>query len=170
MEKPGWTAEGRAAAAQFTEAGVTPMEVVRTLSGMEFLEGMRAGRYPPPPIAIACDMMLFHVERGVAVFQGQPGFKFYNPLGTVHGGWISTLLDSCMGCAVHSMLEAATGFTSVELKINFVRPIFEKTGPLRAEGKVIHFGKQIATAEGKLTDESGKLYAHGTTTCLCFPI
>lgn len=86
MEKAGWAAQGRAATANFAEATVTPIEVVRTLSGMEFLEGMRAGRYPPPPIASACDMMLFHVERGVAVFQGTPGFKFYNPLGTVHGG------------------------------------------------------------------------------------
>lgn len=115
-------------------------------------------------------MTLIHVERGVAIFQGMPGFRFYNPLSTVHGGWISVMLDSCMGCSVHTMLEREIGYTTAELKINFVRPVFDKTGPLRAEGKVIHFGRQIATAEGKLVDESGKLYAHGTTTCLIFPM
>lgn len=170
MNPANWTEQGLAAAASFGEPGVTPPEQLRGLSGLEFLQGMREGRFPPPPIAAATDMTLIHVERGVAIFQGMPGFRFYNPLSTVHGGWISVMLDSCMGCSVHTMLEREIGYTTAELKINFVRPVFDKTGPLRAEGKVIHFGRQIATAEGKLVDESGKLYAHGTTTCLIFPM
>jgi len=170
MKPPNWAEQGRRAAAGLAEPGVTPLEQVRTLSGMEFLQGMLQGKFPPPPIAAAADMILYRVESGIAVFQGTPGARFYNPLGTVHGGWISTLLDSCMGCAVHSMLERGQGFTTAELKINFVRPIFDGSGPLRAEGKVIHFGRQIATSEGRLVDERGKLYAHGTTTCLIFPM
>jgi uncharacterized protein (TIGR00369 family) len=170
MGNTNWTEQAQNVAAGFAEAGVTPLEQVRRTSGIEFLQGMLQGRYPPPPIAGAADMILYRVEPGLAIFQGIPGFRFYNPLGTVHGGWISTLLDSCMGCAVHSMLERGQGFTTAELKINFVRPIFDKNGPLRAEGRVIHFGRQIATSEGKLVDERGKLYAHGTTTCLIFPM
>jgi uncharacterized protein (TIGR00369 family) len=170
MKPSAWTEQGIALAARFSQPGVTPLEQARTLPGIEFLQGMLDGRFPPPPIAAATDMILLSVERGAAVFQGSPGFRFYNPLGTVHGGWISTLLDSCMGCAVHTMIEPQQGYTTAELKINFVRPVFDKTGPLRAEGKVIHFGRQIATAEGRLVDEGGKLYAHGTTTCLIFPI
>jgi uncharacterized protein (TIGR00369 family) len=170
MDQANWTEQGRSAATAFAEPGVTPLEDVRELSGIEFLQGMLQGRLPPPPIAAASDMILYHVEPGVAVFQGTPGFRFYNPLGTVHGGWISTLLDSCMGCAIHSRLARGQGHTTMELKINFVRPVFDKTGPLRAEGRVIHFGRQVATSEGKLVDEGGKLYAHGTTTCLIFPL
>lgn len=169
MNQPNWTEQGRSASASFAAEGVTPLEQVRNTSGMEFLQGMLEGRFPPQPIAAAADMILYRVEPGTAVFQGTPGFRFYNPLGTVHGGWISTLLDSCMGCAVHTMLDRGQGFTTAELKVNFVRPIFN-SGPLRAEGKVIHFGRQVATAEGKLMDERGKLYAHGTTTCLIFPM
>jgi uncharacterized protein (TIGR00369 family) len=170
MDQANWTEQGRSAAIAFAEPGVTPIEDVRALSGIEFLQGMLQGRFPPPPIARATDMILYRVEPGMAIFQGTPGFRFYNPLGTVHGGWISTLLDSCMGCAIHSMLDRGQGYTTAELKINFVRPVFDKTGPLRAEGRVIHFGRQIATSDGKLVDESGKLYAHGTTTCLLFPM
>jgi uncharacterized protein (TIGR00369 family) len=168
MNQPTWTEQGQSAAAGFAEAGVTPLEQVRNVSGMEFLQGMLQGRFPPPPIAAAADMILYRVEPGIAIFQGTPGFRFYNPLGTVHGGWVSTLLDSCMGCAIHTMIVGGQGYTTAELKINFVRPIYDKSGPWRAEGKVIHVGRQIATAEGKLVDESGKLYAHGTTTCLIF--
>jgi uncharacterized protein (TIGR00369 family) len=170
MTQSNWTEEAQSIAARFSAEGVTPLERVRETSGIDFLQGMIEGRFPPPPIAGSSDMILYHVEPGLAIFQGKPGFRYYNPLGTVHGGWICTLLDSCMGCAIHSRLERGQGFTTTELNINFVRPIFEKTGPLRAEGRVIHFGKQIATSEGKLLDESGKLYAHGTTTCLIFPL
>jgi uncharacterized protein (TIGR00369 family) len=170
MNPSSWTEQGESVSARFAEAGVTPLETVRETSGIEFLQGIRDGRFPTPPIGGASDMILYHVEPGTAIFQGRPGVRFYNPLGTVHGGWISTLLDSCMGCAIHTRLERGQGYTTTGLSINFVRPIFEKTGPLRAEGRVIHVGKQTATSEGRLVDEAGKLYAHGTTTCLIFPI
>ena len=170
MKPSNWTEQAQSVADRSAEAGVTPLERVREVSGIEFLQGIIEGRFPTPPIGGASDMILYHVEPGVAIFQGMPAVRFYNPLGTVHGGWISTLLDSCMGCAIHSRLARGQGHTTTELHINFVRPVFEKTGPLRAEGRVIHFGRQIATSEGKLVDEAGKLYAHGTTTCLIFPL
>jgi uncharacterized protein (TIGR00369 family) len=102
------------------------------------------------------------------VFAATPSREHYNPLGSVHGGYISTLLDSCMGCAVHTELAPGQGFTSLELKVNFVRRVSAETGPVRAEGKVIHVGGQVATAEGRLVDGKGRLLAHGTTTCLVF--
>src|SRR5277367_5367640 len=105
MKPLDWVELARAAAG-LGAVGVTPLQEIRTLSGLEFLEGMLSGRFPPPPIATAADMVLAHVERGVAIFQGTPGFRFYNPLGTVHGGWISTMLDSCMACSAQTMLEA----------------------------------------------------------------
>jgi uncharacterized protein (TIGR00369 family) len=100
------------------------------------------------------------------MFQGEPTADFYNPIGSVHGGWAATLLDSCMACAVQSTLAAGRGYTTVELKVNLVRALSTDTGPVRAEGWVVHGGRQIATAEGRLTGADGKLYAHGSTTCL----
>jgi uncharacterized protein (TIGR00369 family) len=148
--------------------GVVPVEVIRPLSGFEFIVGLSEGRFPRPPIANLMDFQLVEVELGRVVFTATPGEQHYNPLGSVHGGYTSTLLDSCMGCAVHTRLGPGQGFTSLELKVNFVRRVSADTGPVRAEGKVIHFGGQIATAEGRLTDEGGRLLAHGTTTCLIF--
>jgi uncharacterized protein (TIGR00369 family) len=110
------------------------------------------------------------VAEGRAVFQGEPRREHLNPLGSIHGGYTATLLDSCMACAVHSTLPAGTGYTTVEIKINYVRPLLEATGPVRAEGRIIQPGRRIATAEGRLVDAAGKLYAHGTTTCLVFPL
>ena len=104
------------------------------------------------------------------MFAGEPNFDLYNPLGSVHGGYAATLLDSAMGCAVHSMLPAGTGYTTLEFKISFARPLSKDTGLLRAEGKVISVGKRVGTAEGRLVDMQGKLYAHGTTTCLIFQL
>ena len=104
------------------------------------------------------------------MFQGTPKPAYLNPLGSIHGGWIATLLDSCMACAVHTTVPAGQGYTTVEFKLNCVRPVMPDTGPLRAEGKVINAGRTIATSEGRLVDASGKLYAHGTETCLIFPL
>ena len=104
------------------------------------------------------------------MFQGTPKKDFYNPLGSVHGGYAATLLDSCVGCAVHSTLPAQTGYTTVELKVNYIRPLTADTGPVRAEGKVVSVGRQIGIAEGRIHDAGGKLYAFATTTCLIFPI
>ena len=150
--------------------GVTPLDQVKHLSGLEFMRGILEGRFPPPPIAAALKFELVEVESGHAVFEGTPDFGFYNPIGSVHGGYAATLLDSCMGCAVHSSLPAGQGYTTLEFKINYVRAMTGDTGRVRAVGRVIHPGKRAATAEGNLYDTGGKLLAHATTTCLVFPI
>jgi uncharacterized domain 1 len=150
--------------------GVVPIEVARTLDGLDLFKGLLAGRYPAPPIAKALGFNLLEVEAGRVVFGYNPVFDHYNPLGSVHGGIAATLLDSTMGCSIHTMLKAGSGYTTVEIKVNYVRAMTDKTGPVRAEGKVINVGSRIATSEGRLTDASGKLLAHSTTTCLIFPI
>jgi uncharacterized protein (TIGR00369 family) len=141
-------------------------EAGRTMSGLELMRAMIAGRFPPPPIARLLDFRLVEVDHGHAVFECEPGEKHYNPIGVVHGGLAMTLLDSCMGCAVHTSLPAGTGYTTLEAKVNLVRAITATTGTVRAVGKVVHGGSRVATAEGRLVDASGKLYAHGTTTCI----
>lgn len=128
------------------------------------------GELPPPPIAQTLNFLLVAVERGRVVFQGTPLRDFYNPLGSIHGGWIATLLNSCVGCAVHSTLSAGKGYTTVELKVNYIRAVSDTTGPVRAEGKIIALGSRIATAEGRLVDARGRLLAHATTTCLIFDL
>jgi uncharacterized protein (TIGR00369 family) len=150
--------------------GVTPLEQVKHLSGLEFMRGILEGKYPPAPIAAALKIELIEVEHGRAVFAGTPDFGFYNPIGSVHGGYAATLLDSCMGCAVHTALPAGMAYTTLEFKINYVRGMSSETGLVRAEGRVIHPGNRAATAEGHIYDARGKLLAHGTTTCLVFPI
>ena len=150
--------------------GVIPIEVWKNENPVEVFRKMIEGVYPSPPIAESVDFGLSEVERGRATFEGRPSQRFYNPMGTIHGGFIATLLDSAMACAVHTTLDAGKGSTSIELKVNFVRPVFEKTGLLRAVGEVVNTGRQIASAEGRLFDESGKLYAHGTTTCFIFDL
>ncbi len=153
-----------------TKFGLIPLEVWKTEKPIDIFRKMVLREYPAPPISGHFDFALTEVESGKVVFEGKPHGKFYNPLGTIHGGFITTLLDSAMACAIHTTLEAGKGSTSVEIKVNFVRPIFEKTGTLRAVGEIVNVGKQIASAEGKLIDESGKLYAHGTTTCFIFDL
>jgi uncharacterized protein (TIGR00369 family) len=135
---------------------------------MEMLEAIFTGELPRPPIGDTLDFVPIHFERGLAVFQGRPQWKHYNPLGTVHGGWFAALLDSAVGCAVHSTLPAGKGYTTLELKLNIVRPLTEAVPLVRAEGKVVHGGRQVATAEGRLVGPDGKLYAHAITTCLIF--
>ncbi len=150
--------------------GVVPVEQVRTMDGMTLFGEMMAGRLPAPPLSRVLGFRIAEVERGRVVFAYEPVFDHYNPLGSVHGGIAATLLDSVMGCSIHSTLEAGIGYTTVEIKINYVRAMTDRTGPVRAEGKPINVGSRIATAEGRLTDAAGKLLAHGTTTCLLFPI
>lgn len=150
--------------------GVVPLERVRTMSGLEMIQGLRDGVLPAPPICRALDFDLVEAEHGRVVFEGRPTEDYYNPLGSVHGGYTATLLDSCLGCAIHTTLSAGQGFTTVEVKVNFIRALTGRTGVVRAEGKIISAGSRIATAEGRLTDSAGKLLAHGTTTCLIFPI
>lgn len=136
------------------------------LSGLEYIEAIFSGTLPPPPISTLMGFRGVEVEPGRALFEMEPGPQHYNPIGSVHGGVALTLLDSAMGCAIHSTLEQGVRYTTLEVKANFVRPITEETGLIRCEGTVLHKGSRIATAEGKLTDASGRLLAHGTTTCL----
>jgi uncharacterized protein (TIGR00369 family) len=136
------------------------------LSGMEYIQAIFCGELPAPPIAQLMGFRGVEAEPGRAVFEMEPGLQHYNPIGSVHGGVAMTLLDSAMGCAVHTLLEPGVGYTTLELKTNFVRPMTADTGVVRCEGNVIHSGSRVATAEGKLTDANGKLLAHGTTTCL----
>ena len=138
----------------------------RELPGLEFLRKIVSGDLPAPPIAYALDYALLEVEQGRAVFGIQPAESHYNPIGMVHGGIPCTLLDSAMGCAVHSTLPAGVGYTTLELKVNIVKAISRDTGFLRAEGRLIHAGRTTAVAEGRLVDAACKLYAHATTTCL----
>ena len=136
------------------------------LNGLELMQAMRDGRVPPPPIGKTLNFTLTTAEEGHAVFEGDAREDFYNPLGIVHGGWAATLLDSCMGCAIHTTMAPGGHYTTLELKINYIRAISTKTGRLCAEGRVVHRGRRTATAEGRLVDAAGKLYAHGTTTCI----
>jgi uncharacterized protein (TIGR00369 family) len=148
--------------------GLVPPEIAATLSGLELLQGMIAGRFPGPPIMQLIGFHLAEVENGRAVFESTPRFEHYNPLGSVHGGYAAILLDSCMGCAVHTTLPKGTGYITLEFKVSLVRAITADTGPVRADGKVLSSGRRAATADGRLTDASGRLLAHATTTCLVF--
>ena len=150
--------------------GVASPKEAKLLNGLDFVKRMQEGFFPSAPISKVMQFQLTEVERGRVVFTAHPSAEFYNPLGTVHGGYATTLLDSCMGCAVHTTLPVGMAYTTLEIKINFVRPLTDKTGMIRAEGKVISAGKRVATAEGRLIDAHGKLYSHATTTCLIFPL
>ncbi|MEM8749522.1 MAG: PaaI family thioesterase [Pseudomonadota bacterium] len=150
--------------------GVADMADVAALSGLDYLRGIVEGRFPAPTIGRALNFRLYEVEEGMAVFTGVPTGDYLNPIGTVHGGYVATLLDSALACAVHSICPVGHASTSVELKLNFVRPVTPQTGRVFARGTVIHPGRQLATSEAKLVDENGKLYAHGTQTCSIFRI
>ena len=150
--------------------GVVPLDQARTLDGLTLMTGVMDGRFPAPPIAQALGFTIAEVDPGRVVFTYTPVFAHYNPLGTVHGGIAATLLDSVMGCCIHTTLKAGVGYTTVEIKVNYVRAMTDRTGPVRVEGKIINVGSRIATSEGRLYDAAGKLLAHGTTTCLIFPM
>ena len=141
-------------------------QAARSMAGIEFLRAIRDGKLPPPPIAALLGFTLVEVEPGRAVFEVTPGERHYNPIGVVHGGLAMTLLDSAMGCSVQTQMPAGGGYTTLEAKTNLVRAITAETGLLRAIGKVVHVGRRIATAEARLEDKTGKLYAHATTTCI----
>ncbi len=137
-----------------------------SMSGLEFMQMLMRGEGPKPPIAETLDFNLVEVDKGRAVFEGTPGKFAYNPIGSVHGGWYATVLDSALGCAIHTSLPAGKIYTTVDLNVTFLRALTDRTGLVRCEAKVIHSGGSIATAEGRITDKDGKLYATGTTTCL----
>jgi uncharacterized protein (TIGR00369 family) len=151
-------------------AGLIRPDQVAAKSGLEVIQAMLRGEIAYPHISETMDFTLVQASLGSTTFQGTPQLKHYNPLGTVHGGWYATLLDSAVGCAVHTMMPPGRSYTTAELSVNIVRAAHAKTGPLRAIGTVIHCGKQLATAEGKIIGADGKLYAHATTTCLVFEI
>jgi uncharacterized protein (TIGR00369 family) len=143
---------------------------IGAVSGLEFLHRIASGEVPPPPIAKTLGFTLAEVAPGYALFTMTPEFRHYNPIGTVHGGVAATLLDSCMSCAVQTELPKGLASITLELKINLVRPITDKTGPVRAEGRALYIGRRSGTAEGKIVDANGTLLAHGTTTCLIFEV
>jgi uncharacterized protein (TIGR00369 family) len=149
--------------------GVVPLDVLMSYDGLGFLKALLDGTLPPPPITETLGFTLVEAEHGRAVFEGEPQFRHYNPIGTVHAGFAAALLDSAVACAVHSTLAKGETYTTLEIKLNLVRALTSKTGTVRAEGRVIHRGRTVATAEGDLRDKEGRLYAHATTTCMIFP-
>jgi uncharacterized protein (TIGR00369 family) len=139
----------------------------RELDGMALMRGIMDGSIPPPPIATLMGFAPVELERGRAVFEAHPGPEHYSPIGAVHGGLAATLLDTVMACAVQTRLPARVGYTTVELSVNYIRPITDETGPIRAEGTVVHLGSRLATAEGRVhAVADGRLLAHGTTTIM----
>lgn len=139
-----------------------------TMSGIEYLRKIITGELPPSGMVQLLDLELVEVSEGRAVFAVQPNERHYNGLGIAHGGLAATLLDSALGCAINSLMPAGKTFTTLEMKVNYVRPIRRERGLVRCEANVIHAGGRVATAEGRITDEDGKLYAHGTATCILF--
>lgn len=149
--------------------GVVPADQVMARRGLEFLQDMIAGKIPQPPMCATLGFHLAEAKEGYARFDGLPEFRHYNPIGTVHGGFAATLLDSSLGCAIFSTLAKGEAWTTLELKLNLVRPITKDTGLVSADGRIIHRGRTVATSEGTLKDKAGKLYAHASTTCMIFP-
>ena len=168
-----WLAQEREVLASM-QAGVGPgvarPEQVAGLSGLQTMQAMLRGEIPYAEIAKTLDFSLLEISEGRAVFQGAPGPTHRNPMGGIHGGWYATLLDSALGCAVHTLMPAGRGYTTAELSVNIVRAIGAKAPRVRAEGKVIHCGRQLATAEARLFGPDGTLYAHASTTCLVFDL
>ncbi|VTU32653.1 PaaI family thioesterase [Variovorax sp. PBL-E5] len=166
-----WLAEEREVMARLDAGpgpGVARPEQIAGKTGLEMMEAMLRGDIPYAAIAKTLDFTLMSVAPGRAVFQGTPLAQHLNPLGTIHGGWFATLLDSALGCAVHTMMPPGRGYTTAELGVNLVKALTPKVPRVRAEGKVIHCGRQLATAEARLVGADGTLYAHATTTCLVF--
>jgi uncharacterized protein (TIGR00369 family) len=152
------------------EYGVTPPEVMASMAGLDFVRAIFEGKLPAPPIMQTIEPFDSTAEPGVVVIHSTPGFRHYNPIGLVHGGYAATLLDSAMGLAVHTMLPAGTGYTTLEFKISFIKGMTRDTGPVRTEGRTLNVGRRAATAEARITDAKGRLLAHATTTCLVFDI
>lgn len=163
-----WNAEESTVRARLLAPDCVPPAELAARTGQQLFDAIIAGGLPPPPIGDTLDFVPIHMEPGVAVFQGRPQLRHYNPLGTVHGGWFATLLDSAAACAIHTMLPAGRAYTTLELKLNMVRALNVRVPLVRAEGKVIHLGRQVGVAESRIVGPDGKLYAHATTTCLIF--
>lgn len=149
--------------------GTLPHEDVGIYTGLEMLRRLIDGHYPAPSIGVTMNLVLTEVDEGRVVFRGLPGVNHLNPLGSVHGGWAATIMDSALGCAVHSTLQKGEGYTTVEFKVNLTRPITPRTGEVVCEGRVVHKGRTLAVSEATLKDKDGKLLAFGTETCTIFP-
>ena len=149
---------------------MTPTDVMASMSGLDFVRGILSGKLPAPPIMQTVEPFDSTAEPGVVVMHSVPGFRHYNPIGSVHGGYAAILLDSAMGLAVHSTLPPGSGYTTLEFKISFIRGMSKDTGPVRTEGRTLNVGRRAATAEARITDAKGRLLAHATTTCLVFEI
>ena len=158
------------AAPRNNEYGVTPAAVMASMPGLDFVRAIFSGKLPEPPIMQTIEPFDYSAEPGLITFQSVPGFRHYNPIGSVHGGYAATLLDSAMGLAVHTTLPPGTGYTTLEFKLSFIRGMTEDTGTIRTEGRTLHVGRRTATAEARITDSKGRLLAHATTTCLVFEI
>ena len=162
--------ELRALHAQGPGSGVADPSAARTMPGLELMQSMLHGTSPTPSIGHTMDFLLVEVAPGEAVFQGAPGHGHLNPMGTVHGGWFATLLDSALGCAVHTLMPAGRAYTTADLSVKLIKALTPKVERVRAEGRVVHCGRQLATAEARLVGPDGTLYAHATTTCLVFDL
>jgi uncharacterized protein (TIGR00369 family) len=150
--------------------GLVPIDLMRQKSGLEVLELVQRGEVPPPAMSTVIPFRLVEVEFGKAVFECQPSEAYLNTIGIVHGGFTMTVLDTCMGTAIYSTLAAGVGYVTIETKVNFIRPIKADTAGLNAIGVALHTGTRTGTAEGRLLDDAGNLYAHGTTTLFLFPL
>src|SRR6202140_2413233 len=152
------------------ESGVPPTEVMASMAGVDFVRAIFDGKLPTPPIMQTIEPFDCTAEPGVVVIHSIPAFRHYNPIGSVHGGYAATLLDSVMGLAVHTMLPAGSGYTTLEFKISFIRGMTSDSGVVRSEGRTLNVGRRTATAEARITDAKGRLLAHATTTSLVFEI
>jgi len=159
------TIPGAAAAALISDSQ-SSIDARASMTGLEFFRRMVAGAVPPPPMAALLGMRMIEADKGRVVFAGEPGEAHYNGMGVAHGGYLATLLDSALGCAINTCMPAGKYFTTLELKINYTRPVVAGVGTLRCEATVIHVGNRVGTAEARVVGEDGKLYAHATTTCI----
>jgi uncharacterized protein (TIGR00369 family) len=166
-----WQADEAAIRARLQPGtGLASREMLAGRNGLQQMQAMLDGLAPPPPISETLDFVLISVADGEAVFQGRPQFKHYNPLGSVHGGWFATLLDSALGCSVHTTLPVGRAYTTLEFKVNLVRALTDQVPLVRAIGRVVHRGRQVTTSEAELVGHDGRLYAHASTTCLLFDL
>lgn len=165
-----WQADMQRLRARTPDPGLADPQQAARITGLEFLQAIASGAIPDPPISRTLDFYLLEVGPGRVVFQGMPAFAHYNPIAVVHGGWHGTLLDSAMACAMQTLCTVGQAYTTLEFKIHTVRPLTDRTGPVRAAGQVVARGRRTATAEARLFDADGRLYSHGTSTCMLFDL
>ena len=149
--------------------GILDTEVMMSVDGLTYLQGMASGKYPLPPVMHNGRYRVTKAEKGRVVVEGDPSTTFLNPMNVIHGGWIATVLDTAMACAAQSVCELGEGTTTIEFKVNCVRPVTEATGKVTTIGEVIQRGRRLSTTKATMTDQDGKVLAHGTETCMIFP-